>query len=167
MADLPDSTDSALCVCLASTHSLHSLCFTSPYFPFFFIFVCPSFHSLCEYAKRTDSWGIHSIVWKPVRGHLSFSLLPLSSPTLYLFTCITPHHLYTIFKDHTHSRWLSGPRVRRLPRSRLTNSGRLPASPPDRTSIASDGLRPHWDESMWCYGTLHHHMDNPIWEAWY
>jgi hypothetical protein len=26
-----------------------------PLFPFFLIFVCPSFHSLCKYAKRTDS----------------------------------------------------------------------------------------------------------------
>jgi hypothetical protein len=39
-----------------------------------------------------------------VRGHPSISLLPLSSPTLYLFICNSPHHLRTIFKDHTHSR---------------------------------------------------------------
>jgi hypothetical protein len=44
-------------------------------------------------------------VWKhhgmPVRGHPSISLLPLSSLTLYLFICIPPPHLCTIFKDHT------------------------------------------------------------------
>jgi hypothetical protein len=82
-----------------------------------------------------------------VRGHPSISLLPLSSPTLHLFICNPPHRLYTIFKDHTHSRRLSGPMVRRLPRSRLTNSRRLPVSPPARTSTASDELRMHWDES--------------------
>jgi hypothetical protein len=26
-----------------------------PLFPLFLIFVCPSFHSLCKYAKRMDS----------------------------------------------------------------------------------------------------------------
>jgi hypothetical protein len=78
-----------------------------------------------------------------VRGHRSFSLLPLSSPTLHLFIYIPPHHLCTIFKDHTHSWRLSGLMVRRLPRSRLTNSRWLPVSPPTRTSTASDGLRMH------------------------
>jgi hypothetical protein len=82
-----------------------------------------------------------------VRGHPSVSLLPLSSPTLHLFICNPPHRLCTIFKDHTHSQRLSGPMVRRLPRSRLTDSRRLPASPPARTSTASDELRTHWDES--------------------
>jgi hypothetical protein len=42
-----------------------------------------------------------SIHWGGVRGHPSISLLPLSSPTLHLFICITPPHLCTIFKDHT------------------------------------------------------------------
>jgi hypothetical protein len=37
--------------------------------------------------------------------------------------------------------------VRRLPRSRLADSRRLPASPPARTSTASDGLRTHRDRS--------------------
>jgi hypothetical protein len=36
-----------------------------------------------------------------VRGHLSVSLLPLSSPTLSLCICIPPPHLCTISKDHT------------------------------------------------------------------
>jgi hypothetical protein len=49
-----------------------------------------------------------------VRGHPSISLLPLSSPTLHLFICIHPPHLCTILKDHTHSRRLPGPMVRRL-----------------------------------------------------
>jgi hypothetical protein len=82
-----------------------------------------------------------------VRGHLSVSLLPLSSPTLLLFIFIHPPHLCTILKDYNHSRWLLGPIIRRLSRSRLTNSRRLPASPPARTSTASDGLRTHWDRS--------------------
>jgi hypothetical protein len=88
-----------------------------------------------------------------VRGHPSVSLLPLSSPTL-LFICIHPPHLCTILKDHIHSRRLLGPTVRRLPRSRLINSHRLPASPSTRTSTALDRFRPHWDRSAWCYGTL-------------
>jgi hypothetical protein len=46
-----------------------------------------------------------------VKGHPSVSLLPLSSPTLYLFICIPPPHLCTIFKDHTYSRQLLSPMV--------------------------------------------------------
>jgi hypothetical protein len=57
-----------------------------------------------------------------VRGHPSFSLLPLSSPTLHLFIYIPPPHLCTSSKDHTSSRRLPGPIVRQLPRSQLTNS---------------------------------------------
>jgi hypothetical protein len=75
-----------------------------------------------------------------VRGHPSVSLLPLSSPTFYLCICIPPPHLCTISKDHTYSQRLLGPMVRRLPRSRLTDSRRLPASPSARTSTALDGL---------------------------
>jgi hypothetical protein len=63
-----------------------------------------------------------------VREHLSVSLLPLSSPTLHLFICIPPPHLCTSSKDHTSSQRLPGP-VQWLPRSRLTNSRRLPTSP--------------------------------------
>jgi transposase len=44
--------------------------------------------------------GVYEL-WDSVRGHLSISLLPLSSPTLPLFICIPPPHLCTIFKDHT------------------------------------------------------------------
>jgi hypothetical protein len=102
-----------------------------------------------------------------VRGHLSVSLLPVSSPTLHLFICIHPLHFYTILKDHIHSWWLLGPTVRRLPRSWLTNSWWHPASPSARTSTASDGCRTHWDRSAWCYSTRRHHVDNHIWEAWY
>jgi hypothetical protein len=29
--------------------------FSLPLIPLFLIFICPSFHSLCKYAKRTDS----------------------------------------------------------------------------------------------------------------
>jgi hypothetical protein len=36
-----------------------------------------------------------------VRGHPSISLLPLSSPTLHLFICISSPHLCTISKDYT------------------------------------------------------------------
>jgi hypothetical protein len=57
-----------------------------------------------------------------LRGHPSISLLPLSSPTFYLCICISPPHLCTISKDCTYSRRLLGPVVRRLPRSRLTDS---------------------------------------------
>jgi hypothetical protein len=80
-----------------------------------------------------------------VRGHPSVSLLPLSSPTFYLCICISPPHLCTISKDRTYSRRPLGPMVQRLPRSRLTDSRRLPASLSARTSTASDGLRTHWD----------------------
>jgi hypothetical protein len=83
----------------------------------------------------------------PVRGHPSVSLLPLSSPTLPLSICTPYHHLCIISKDRTYSRRLSGPMVRRLPKSRFTDSRRLPASPPARTSTASDGLRTHRDRS--------------------
>jgi hypothetical protein len=102
-----------------------------------------------------------------VRGHPSVSSLPLSSPTFYLCICIPPPHLCTISKDRTYSWRLLGPMVQQLPRSRLTNSHRLPVSPSARTSTASDGLRMHWDRFAWCYGTLCHHVDNHIWEAWY
>jgi hypothetical protein len=37
---------------------------------------------------------------------------------------------------------------RRLPTSRLPDSRQLPASPPTRTSTASDGPRTHWDRSV-------------------
>jgi hypothetical protein len=76
-----------------------------------------------------------------VRGHPSFSLLPLSSPTLHLFICIPPHHLCTIFKDHTHSRRLSGPIVDDFPRphplvpqQHQTGSGHIRTSPHDTTA---------------------------------
>jgi hypothetical protein len=82
-----------------------------------------------------------------VRGHPSVSLLPLSSPTLPLSICTPYTHLCIISKDRTYSRRPPSLTVRRLPRSRLTDSRRLPASPPTRTSTASDGLRTHWDRS--------------------
>jgi hypothetical protein len=82
-----------------------------------------------------------------VRGHPSISLLPLSSPTLPLSICTPYTHLCIISKDHTYSRRPPSLTVRRLPRSRLTDSRRLPASPPARTSTASDGLRTHRDRS--------------------
>jgi hypothetical protein len=82
-----------------------------------------------------------------VRGHPSVSLLPLSSPTLPLSICIPYPYLCIISKDRTYSQRPPGLMVRRLPRSRLTDSRRLPASPPARTSTASDGLRPRWDGS--------------------
>jgi hypothetical protein len=82
-----------------------------------------------------------------VRRHLSISLLPLSSPTLPLSICTPYPHLCIISKDCTYSRRPPGLMVRRLPRSRLTDSRRLPTSPPARTSTASDGLRTHWDRS--------------------
>jgi hypothetical protein len=119
-------------------------------------------HPLVMYWSRpTWAYGI------PVRGHPFVSLLPLSSPTLHLFICIPPPHPCTIFKDHTQGRRLLGPNVRWLSRSRLTDSRWLPASPPAHTSTASDRLRTHWDRSAWYYGTLRHHVDNHIWEAWY
>jgi hypothetical protein len=62
-----------------------------------------------------------------VRGHLSISLLPTSSPTLHLFICIHPPHLCPILKDHIHSQRLLGPMVQQLP-----------VSPSARTSTASD-----------------------------
>jgi hypothetical protein len=82
-----------------------------------------------------------------VRGHPSVSLLPLSSPTLPLSICTPYPHLCIISKDRTYSRRPPSLMVQRLPRSRLTDSRRLPASPPARTSTASDGLRTHRDRS--------------------
>jgi hypothetical protein len=82
-----------------------------------------------------------------VRGHPSVSLLPLSSPTLPLSICTPYTHLCIISKDRTYSRRPPSLTGRRLPRSRLTDSRRLPASPPARTSTASDGLRTHRDRS--------------------
>jgi hypothetical protein len=52
------------------------------------------------FAKNSKPKGFEDIV---VRGHLSVSLLPVSSPTLHLPICILPLHLCTIPKDHTHS----------------------------------------------------------------
>jgi hypothetical protein len=80
-----------------------------------------------------------------VRGHPSISLLPLSSPTFPLSICTPYPHLCIISKDRTYGRRPPGLMVQRLPRSRLTDSHRLPMSPPARTSTASDGLRMHWD----------------------
>jgi hypothetical protein len=115
--------------------------------------------------------AFHYALWHPtalsVRGHPSISLLPLSSSTFYLCICISPPHLCTISKDRTYSRRLLGPMVWRLPRSWLTNSRWLPTSLSARTSTTSDGLRTHWDRPVWCYGTLRHHVDSHIWEAWY
>jgi hypothetical protein len=102
-----------------------------------------------------ESWGWGSAGHQPrmgpgsakdsVRGHPSVFLLPLSSPTLHLFICIPLPHLCTIFKDYTQNQRLLGLMVRRLPRSQLTDSCRLPTSPSAHTSTASDGLRMHWD----------------------
>jgi hypothetical protein len=46
----------------------------------------------------------NALVTESVRGHLSVSLLHISSPTLQLCICIHPPHLCTILKDYTHSR---------------------------------------------------------------
>jgi hypothetical protein len=91
-------------------------------------------------------WDMLS-VWVHVRGHPSVSLLPLSSPTLPLSICTPYTHLCIISKDRTYSQRLPGLTVQRPPRSRLTDSRRLSASPPARTSTALDGLRTHWDRS--------------------
>jgi hypothetical protein len=99
-----------------------------------------------------------------VRGHPSVSLLSLSSPTLHLFICIPPPHLCTSSKDCTSSQQLPGPIVQWLPRSRLTNSRWFPTS---HSTHTLDKPRTHWDRSAWCYGTLRHHVDSHIWEAWY
>jgi hypothetical protein len=47
------------------------------------------------FLKLQDGYRLH------VRGHLSVSLPPLSSPTLPLFICSPPPHLCTISRDHT------------------------------------------------------------------
>jgi hypothetical protein len=116
-----------------------------------------------------ESHGYDAImcVIDSVRGHPSISLLSLSSPTLPLSICISHPHLCTISKDHTYSRQLPGLMVRRLSRSRLINSHRLPASHSARTLAASDEPRTHGDRSAGHCSTLHHHMDTQLWEAWY
>jgi hypothetical protein len=43
----------------------------------------------------------------------------------------------------------------------------LSASPPALTSTASDEPRTHRDRSAWHYGTLCHHVDTHLWEAWW
>jgi hypothetical protein len=55
----------------------------------------------------------------PVRGHLSVSLLPLSSPTLPLFICTPSPHLCIISRDYTQGLMTFTLIVRRLCRSRL------------------------------------------------
>jgi hypothetical protein len=55
-------------------------------------YVIPYSHQL--FRKAAIQWLID------VRGHPSVSLPPLSSPTLPLFICIPPLHLYTISRDH-------------------------------------------------------------------
>jgi hypothetical protein len=121
----------------------------------------------CTVIAMRSATSNHPFNAVTVRGHPSVSLLHTSSPTLQLCICIHPSHLCTIIKDYTHSRRLLGPMVRRLSRSRLTDSCRLPTSPSARTSTASEGLRTHWDRFAWCYSTLCHHMGSHIWEAWY
>jgi hypothetical protein len=71
-------------------------------------------HAMVLSLPKTQSWGIIKIqlfnvesaklTIDAVRGHLSVSLLPLSSPTLPWFICIPPPHLCTSSKDHTSSR---------------------------------------------------------------
>jgi hypothetical protein len=67
------------------------------------------------------------------------------SPPVHIYSLHSP---CIISKDRTYSRRPPSLTVRRLPRSRLTDSRRLPTSPPARTSTASDGLRTHWDRSV-------------------
>jgi hypothetical protein len=69
--------------------------------------------------------------------------------------------------DHTYSRRLLGPTVRRLPRSRLSNSHRLPTSHSASTLAALDEPRTHQDRSAWYYSTLRSHADTQLWEAWW
>jgi hypothetical protein len=57
--------------------------------------------------------------------------------------------------------------ARWLPRCRLTRSRQLLCSSIARTWMAPDEPRTHRDRSAWHYGTLHHHADTQIWEAWY
>jgi hypothetical protein len=87
-----------------------------------------------------------------------------------LFICISPTPLWclsTISRDHTQSQRLSHPKVRRLSKGQLTKCCRPLASFPARTLGALDKTWTHWDRSAWHYGTLHHHMDTYLWEAWY
>jgi hypothetical protein len=112
-----------------------------------------------------------------VRGHPPVSLpslstpplsyTPLSSPTL------TPVHMYTpplsvpSLGAKLSMLTTPGPQRRPLVHSSTTTVVDFVPFPSTLTSEASDELWMHWDRSTRYYGTLRHHMDTHIWEAWY
>jgi hypothetical protein len=121
----------------------------------------------CKDNQTNEEKNPQSEGYLSVRGHLSVSLLPFSSPTLPLSICIPHPYLCSISNDHTYSQRLPGLTVRRLSRSWLTNSRRLPTSHSAHTLATSDEPQTHWDRSMWHYGTLRNHVDTQLWEAWW
>jgi hypothetical protein len=118
------------------------------------------------YQSSTINYLVKSVTRDIVRGHPSVSLLPLSSPILPyspLVYMYFHHHLQGPHSKADDLRTHSPTTLQKL----TPGCRQLPASPPALTSTASDELRTHWDRSAWHYGTLHHHVDTHIWEAWY
>jgi hypothetical protein len=116
-------------------------------------------YSMPNVRSHSFTWGVRNACrYMGVRGHLSVSFPSLSYPphTHSCLSVLSPT-LCTITRYQTlevddsqayYRRWHSTP-------------------PSALTSEASDKLRTYWDRSVWHYGTLCHHVDNHIWEAWY
>jgi hypothetical protein len=81
-----------------------------------------------------------------VRGHLSISLPPLSSPTLPLFICISPTPLYHLQAPHPKPTTfvLKSPMTFQMS---TTKSCQLPAPSSTHDSAALDKPWMHWDTS--------------------
>jgi hypothetical protein len=94
---------------------------------------------------------------------LTSSLLSYSP----LFICISFPYLCTISRDYTYSRRL----LSWWPDDFLdVDSPEVDDFRPLLTAwtwTAPHESRTHWDRSAWHYGTLCHHMDTYLWEAWW
>jgi hypothetical protein len=93
---------------------------------------------------------------------LTSPILPY--PPLFICTSTTPwYHLQEPHSKADDLRTHSPTTLQKL----TPGCCRLPASPPARTLAASDEPWMHWDRSAWHYGTVRHHMDTYLWEAWW
>jgi hypothetical protein len=115
----------------------------------------------------------HGLNQAPSAHFLTFPLFSstlLYSPLLsHTHPCSYVHSptLCTITRCQTLNADDSRPQRCRLVHSLITIVVNIPPFPSALTSEASDELRTHWDRSTQYYGTLRHHMDIHIWEAWY
>jgi hypothetical protein len=86
------------------------------------------------------------------------------SPPVHMYSLSSPlYHLQGLHLKPTTSILT----VQQLPRRRLTRSRWHPFSFTAGTWTAPHELGMHWDRSTWHYGTLHHHVDTHLWEAWW